>query len=44
MVGAFLPGAADTWINGYARDPFQFADHGRCRRLVYFLGLGWPRG
>jgi hypothetical protein len=24
MVGAFLPGAADTWINGYARDPLQF--------------------
>ena len=24
IIGAFLPGAADTWINGYARDPLQF--------------------
>lgn len=25
LAGAFLPGAAETWINGYARDPFRFA-------------------
>ncbi len=24
FVGAFLPGVADTWVNGYARDPLQF--------------------
>ncbi len=24
MVGAFLPSAVDTWINGYSRDPVQF--------------------
>jgi uncharacterized protein (DUF2235 family) len=24
LAGAFLPGAADPWINGYARDPLRF--------------------
>lgn len=24
LVGGFLPGALDPWINGYARDPVQF--------------------
>jgi uncharacterized protein (DUF2235 family) len=33
IVGAFLPGVADTWINGYARDPLQFLV------MVFVIGL-----
>jgi uncharacterized protein (DUF2235 family) len=33
LVGAFLPGAADPWINGYARAPLHFL-------LVIFVLIG----
>lgn len=33
IIGAFLPGAVDTWINGYARDPLQFLV------MVFVVGL-----
>lgn len=38
FIGAFLPGAADTWINGYARDPLQFAIMAFVVGLLTFLG------
>jgi hypothetical protein len=43
MIGAFLPGALATWIDGYARDPKQFLVV--VGLLIAFLGLGaWLSG
>jgi len=36
IVGSFLPGFADTWINGFARSPGQFVV-----LLVLVAGLTW---
>jgi hypothetical protein len=36
MIGSFLPGFADTWINGYARSPVQFV-----LLLLLVAGLIW---
>ena len=38
LVGGFLPGALDPWINGYARDPVQFLIV--VALLIAFLWIG----
>jgi Uncharacterized alpha/beta hydrolase domain (DUF2235) len=43
LVGGFLPGALDPWINGYARDPVQFLIV--VALLIVFLWIGaWLAG
>ncbi len=39
MVGAFLPNAMDTWINGYARNPSQLLYAAGAVGLFIFLGF-----
>jgi uncharacterized protein (DUF2235 family) len=39
MIGAFLPNAMDTWINGYARNPSQLLLAAGAVALFIFLGV-----
>jgi hypothetical protein len=43
LVGAFLPGLADPWINGYARDPLQFFVMA-CVVVALFIWGSWLAG